>query len=125
MKAEKYSDELSNKIEETFNIYLRDNPDIVRNILKSSGLIEDNEIKHELTTWQSILHYMQWYIIEVIKLFGILTLVVFSWQQLELYMLGEIKPNEIDGLVALILSASIYWNIKKSHERKDNNIGGM
>ena len=43
---------------------------------------------------------------------GIAILVTVLWQLLELYIYGEIKLNEVDTIIALFLTISIYINCK-------------
>ena len=43
---------------------------------------------------------------------GIAILVTVLWQLLELVFYGEIKPNEVDTIIALFLTISIYTNCK-------------
>ena len=48
-------------------------------------------------------------------------LVTLAWQGLELYILGEIVARDVDTVVALILTTSLYFNLKfySQHKKKD------
>lgn len=55
---------------------------------------------------------MKKHIIEILKIVGISTIVVLGWQGLELAILGQINPNEVDSIIALILIGSLYMNLE-------------
>jgi hypothetical protein len=55
---------------------------------------------------------MKEHIINFLKLIGIGTVVTLSWEGLEMVMLGAINPNSVDSIVGLILSYSLYYNLK-------------
>lgn len=42
----------------------------------------------------------------------ILILVTLGWQGLEMLMIGHINPNNVDSVITLILSLSLYGNLK-------------
>lgn len=58
-------------------------------------------------------------LIELLKIFGIVYLVTFIWQQLEIYFEGAIRANHVDSIIAFILVLSLYGNLKV-WESKDN-----
>ena len=64
-----------------------------------------------------ITKYTKWYIIEALKIGIIMLLITIGWQQLELYMLGKIQPSEVDTIIALILTGSIYLHVGKSYKK--------
>lgn len=49
---------------------------------------------------------------EVLKILGITTLVNLVWQALELVMIGKIMPDKVDTIIGLILTLSLYVNLK-------------
>lgn len=49
---------------------------------------------------------------EILVMCGIATLVTLLWQALELVILKEIVPNDVDTIIAIILSVSLYGNYK-------------
>ena len=49
---------------------------------------------------------------KVLIFIGILTLVTSMWQELELLESGRITPNNVDTIVGLILTCSLYFNFK-------------
>ena len=59
-------------------------------------------------------------IYETIKII-IYIYVCFSWVVIELLLIGEMKPNKVDDIIALILSFSLYLNYRLLEEKKANN----
>lgn len=50
---------------------------------------------------------------EIIELFGIMVIVVFVWQLLEVIIEGNvINPNNVDTIIGIILTYSLYYNYK-------------
>ena len=49
---------------------------------------------------------------EMLKIFGIGFLVVTAWQVLELMVYGRMEVREIDNIVGIILTLSLYKNLK-------------
>lgn len=43
---------------------------------------------------------------------GIIIAITVLWQLLELLVYGEVRPSEVDTVIAMILGISIYINIK-------------
>ena len=43
---------------------------------------------------------------------GITIAITVLWQLLELLAYGEIRPNEVDTIIAILLGMSLYINIK-------------
>ena len=43
---------------------------------------------------------------------GIIIAITVLWQLLELLAYGEIRPSEVDTIIAMLLGISIYINIK-------------
>ena len=43
---------------------------------------------------------------------GITIAITVLWQLLELLIYGEVRPNEVDTVIAMLLGISIYINIK-------------
>jgi len=60
-------------------------------------------------------------IYETIKIITIYIYVCFSWVVIELLLIGEMKPNKVDDIIALILSFSLYLNYRLLEEKKANN----
>lgn len=54
------------------------------------------------------------YLIETIKIFIIAIAITCFWQLLEIVMIGEIRPNKVDTVIALILTFSIYGNLNRN-----------
>lgn len=50
--------------------------------------------------------FKDWFCISVI-----LILVTLGWQGLEIVMIGHINPNNVDTVITLILSLSLYGNL--------------
>lgn len=49
---------------------------------------------------------------EYLKIVGIVASVTLGWQLLELIIMGEIRPDKVDIIVAGVLSMSLYHNLK-------------
>lgn len=49
---------------------------------------------------------------EIIELFGIMVIVVFVWQLLEVIIEGNVNPNNVDTIIGMILTYSLYYNYK-------------
>jgi hypothetical protein len=49
---------------------------------------------------------------EILKIGGISASVVLGWQGLELAILGQINPDKVDSVIALILIGSLYMNLE-------------
>ena len=47
-----------------------------------------------------------------VKLLWIFLVVSIAWQLLEIVMIGHINSNNVDTIIAIILSLSLYQNIK-------------
>ena len=47
-----------------------------------------------------------------VKLLWIFLVVSIVWQLLEIVMIGHINSNNVDTIIAIILSLSLYQNIK-------------
>lgn len=43
---------------------------------------------------------------------GIIIAITVLWQLLELLAYGEIRPNEVDTIIAMLLGVSLYVNLK-------------
>lgn len=43
---------------------------------------------------------------------GITIAITVLWQLLELFVYGEIRPSEVDTIIALLLGMSVYMNFK-------------
>lgn len=43
---------------------------------------------------------------------GIIIAITVLWQLLELLVYGEIRPNEVDTIIAMLLGISVYINLK-------------
>lgn len=43
---------------------------------------------------------------------GIAIAITVLWQLLELFVYGEIRPSEVDTIIALLLGMSVYTNLK-------------
>ena len=43
---------------------------------------------------------------------GIIIAITVLWQLLELVVYGEVRPNEVDTIIAMIFGISVYINIK-------------
>ena len=43
---------------------------------------------------------------------GITIAITVLWQLLELFVYGEIRPSEVDTIIALLLGMSLYTNLK-------------
>ena len=43
---------------------------------------------------------------------GITIAIIVLWQLLELFVYGEIRPSEVDTIIALLLGISLYTNLK-------------
>ena len=43
---------------------------------------------------------------------GIIIAITVLWQLLELLAYGEIRPSEVDTLIAMLLGVSLYINLK-------------
>ena len=43
---------------------------------------------------------------------GITVAITVLWQLLELFVYGEIRPSEVDTIIALLLGISLYTNLK-------------
>ena len=43
---------------------------------------------------------------------GITIAITVLWQLLELFAYGEIRPSEVDTIIALLLGISLYTNLK-------------
>lgn len=59
-----------------------------------------------------MIKFLNKYLESLLKLFGIGTIVILMWQLLEVSILGEIRPNEIDTIIGIILTFSLYGNLK-------------
>lgn len=49
---------------------------------------------------------------EYIKAIGIGLIITYGWQGLELLMIGKTNPNMVDSIIGLILTLSLYINLK-------------
>ena len=49
---------------------------------------------------------------KLITMSGILLIITLAWQTLEIMYYGENKPNQIDGIIAIVLTYSLYCNLK-------------
>lgn len=47
-----------------------------------------------------------------LKLFGIASVVAVTWKLLEQIFIGETNPNIIDAIIGLILTYSLFFNLK-------------
>lgn len=56
-------------------------------------------------------------IIDLLIVIGIMTMVTMGWQLLELIMSGKVIENESDSVICLLLTFSIFKNIK-SYSKK-------
>jgi purine-cytosine permease-like protein len=54
---------------------------------------------------------MKKYIVDGLILIGLSTIVTLGWYGLELAMIGNINPNSVDSIIALILVISLYINL--------------
>lgn len=52
------------------------------------------------------------YLNEYLKIFGIGAVVMLVWQVLEVVMLGEVVPSNIDSVIAIVLTFSLYLNLR-------------
>ena len=43
---------------------------------------------------------------------GVIIAITVLWQLLELLAYGEIRPNEVDTIIAMLLGISLYINLK-------------
>ena len=43
---------------------------------------------------------------------GITIAITVLWQLLELFVYGEIRPSEVDTIIAMLLGISLYINLK-------------
>ena len=43
---------------------------------------------------------------------GITIAITVLWQLLELFVYGEIRPSEVDTIIAMLLGVSLYINLK-------------
>ena len=43
---------------------------------------------------------------------GVIIAITVLWQLLELFAYGEIRPSEVDTIIALLLGISLYTNLK-------------
>ena len=43
---------------------------------------------------------------------GVIIAITVLWQLLELLAYGEIRPNEVDTIIAMLLGVSLYINLK-------------
>ena len=43
---------------------------------------------------------------------GITIAITVLWQLLELFVYGEIRPSEVDTIIAMLLGVSVYINLK-------------
>ena len=43
---------------------------------------------------------------------GIIIAITVLWQLLELFVYGEIRPSEVDTIIAMLLGISLYTNLK-------------
>ena len=43
---------------------------------------------------------------------GITIAITVLWQLLELFVYGEIRPSEVDTIIAILLGISLYINLK-------------
>lgn len=48
----------------------------------------------------------------ILKILGISFIVVTVWQVLELIVYGETIPNRVDSIIGMILTYSLYLNLK-------------
>ena len=49
---------------------------------------------------------------------GITIAITVLWQLLELFVYGEIRPSEVDTIIALLLGISLYTNLKIFRSRQ-------
>lgn len=49
---------------------------------------------------------------KLLEILGLNMLVVIGWQALEILIIGHINPNKIDTFVGIILTLSLYKNLK-------------
>ena len=52
------------------------------------------------------------FIDECFKLFWIFIVVAISWQLIEIIMIGCVNPNNVDTVVSIILTLSLYKNFE-------------
>lgn len=52
-------------------------------------------------------------ILDIIVFIIINTIVCFGWQGLEILLIGEIRPNDVDTVIGLILTFSLFGNYLK------------
>lgn len=57
-------------------------------------------------------------IINYLILIGIAIGVTFLWQLIELIMIGHINPNNVDSVIGLVLTYSLYINYKNLKKTK-------
>jgi len=55
---------------------------------------------------------MRGFLIDALTFLGILLLVTVVWQVIEIIAFGAIKPNGIDTIIGIILSLSLYGNLR-------------
>ena len=58
----------------------------------------------------SLLKYI---IREWVELVGIATLLTLIWQGLELFFIGEVKPNMVDTIIAIPIILLLHYEYKK------------
>lgn len=71
--------------------------------MKQLGKEKDENIKDEKISFT---------IFDVIIIFIIGLIVLKFWQILELLIYNEIKPNDVDTIISIILTYSLYGNLK-------------
>ena len=47
---------------------------------------------------------------QILELSGIAAIITCIWQLIEIMFMGEVKPSNVDTLIGLILSISMYCN---------------
>jgi hypothetical protein len=52
------------------------------------------------------------FVVDALIILGLTSLVVMGWYFLEMLMLGDINPNSVDSIIALILIISLYANLE-------------
>ena len=55
-------------------------------------------------------------ILDMVVFIIINTIVCLGWQRLEILLIGEIRPNNVDSIIGLILTFSLFGNYR--HYRK-------
>lgn len=59
---------------------------------------------------------------DLIKYFGIMAIITFTWQVLEVFMLGEIIASRVDSIIGIILTLSLYYNLESWNKVSSESI---